>query len=412
MRVRATLQVNGRPLRHVYVEHIVLGVGTNMYITDLDGRIRDNNFDEGIDSLTPNADIRIICQNSIVRVLDGDNLNIGVYQDVSITDGDTVNLNTNAEQDDFYALLNRVQLAYEVAFRPLHFFANLPAPDFPLGRSATLRATRDQVKRIDVIHPDYSVAALAWVEPMRLGDNFPLMHIKRRDIDTRLFGEGGAAPTLIPHEISHALHFAMLTDGQRGRAQHEYADFILTSPISGVGPFHNFTALTTPEIAYIEAGGFFGENFMEFMRVRQPGASTLVQPEQITEGIQAAFVLDEWNRLTAPSRLALLLAAANRLARGVRQRFGGPINPSPPSGFPLLRGNRRWVRPTVTGGAVEGAVYAAIFVDFAAFVGLDFAASSYYAANAITFGEYRAYINSNHPEHAQTLESVRSFWGI
>lgn len=412
MRVRANIQVNGRPLRHAYVEHIVLGIGTNMYITDLEGRIRDNNFDEGIDSLTPNADIRVICQNPIVRVLDGDNLNIGVHQDVAITDGDTVNLNTNTEQDDHYALLNRVHLAYDVAFRPLRYFANLPKPDFPLGRSANLRATRDQAKRIDVIYPDYSVAPLAWVEPKRLGDNFPLMHIKRREIDTRLFGEGGAAPTLIPHEISHALHFAMLTDSQRGRAQDEYADFILTSPISGVGPFHNFTALTTPEVAYIEAGGFFGENFVEFMRAMQPGASTLVQPEQITEETQASFVLAEWNRLTAPSFLAMLLAVFTRFGNLIRARLGRFTNPSPPSAFPLRQGNRQLVRPTVTGGAVEGAVYAAIFVDFAASVGLDFAASSYFAANAITFGEYRAHINSNHPEHAQTLEAVRSFWRL
>jgi hypothetical protein len=181
MRVKATIQVNGRPLRRAYVEHIVLGVGTNMYMTDLEGHIRDNNFDEGIDSITPNADIRIICQNPIVRVNDGDNLNIGVYQDKSITDGATVNLNINSEQDDYYAILNRAELAYEVVFQPLSFFANQPAPEFPLGRKASLRETRDQAKRIDLTYPDYSVAALAWVEPKRLVDNFPLMHIKRRD---------------------------------------------------------------------------------------------------------------------------------------------------------------------------------------------------------------------------------------
>jgi hypothetical protein len=380
-----------------------------MYMTDLEGRIRDNNFDEGIDSLTPNADIRIICQNPIVRVNDGDNLNIGVYQDKSIANGATVNLDVNSEQDDYYAILNRAELAYEVAFRPLSFFANLPDPEFPLGRNAALLETRDQAKRIDLIYPDHSVAALAWVEPKRLGDNFPLIHIKRRDVDTRLFGEGGSAPTLIPHELTHALHFSTLTAAQRGRAQDEYAEFILTSPLTGIGPFHSFGELTTPEVAYIEAGGFYGENFIEFMRARQSGNSTLVRPEQITEAIQAEFVLAEWNRLTVPSAAARLLAAINPFARRVRP---GGLGPQPPRGFPIVRGDRRWVRPTVTGGAVEGAVYAAVFVDFAASVGLDFAASSYFAANAITFGEYRAFINGNHPEHAQTLETVRSFWGL
>ena len=221
--------------------------------------------------------------------------------------------------------------------------------------------------------------------------------------------KGGSAPTLIPHEISHARHFAMLTESQRGRAQDKYAEFIITSPLTGIGPFHSFHALTTPEVAYIEAGGIYGENFIEFMRARQPGNSTLVQPKEITEAIQAEFVLAEWGRLTTPSAIASRAAAIIPFAGRLRGSFRGP---SPSRALPIVRCNRLWVRPTVTGGAVEGAVYAAVFVDFAASVGLDFAASSYFAANAITFGEYRTYINSNHPEHAQTLDTVRKFWGL
>ncbi len=66
----------------------------------------------------------------------------------------------------------------------------------------------------------------------------------------------------------------------------------------------------------------------------------------------------------------------------------------------------------ITGGDVEGAVFGAIFVDFASTVGLDFAASTYFAANALTFGEYRGFINKHHPEHSETLEQVRRFWGL
>lgn len=390
-----------------------------MYITDLEGFIRDNNFDPGIDSLTPNADIRIICQNPILRVNDGDNFNIGVFQDVSINDGDTVNLEFGPQQDDYYAILNRAQLAYEVAFQPLSFFADQPDPVFPLGRKAALRETRDQAKRIDLVFPDHSVSVLAWVEPKRLVDDFPLMHIKARNVDTRLFGEAGSAPTLIPHELTHALHFSMLTAAQRTRAQDEYADFIITSPVSGVGPFHSFNARTTPEVAFIEAGGFYGENFMEFMRARQPGASTLVRPEPITEAIQAEFVLSEWIRLARVPFLSAVVALPSLVTR--IRRFLGAVGVTPPTPhFPIFRErvsrpdsrNRLLLRPSVTGGDVEGAIYSAIFVDFAATVGLDFAASSYFAANAITFGEYRTFINNNHPQHAAALETARTFWGL
>ena len=133
MKVKATIKVRGNPLRRVYVEHIVGGIGTRMYMTDLDGEIRDIDFNEGIDSAARNADIRIICQNPILRIIDGDGANIGVYQPKAIVDGDTVDLNTNAEQDDYFAILNRAQVIYEIVFQPLTFFQNLPHPDFPLG---------------------------------------------------------------------------------------------------------------------------------------------------------------------------------------------------------------------------------------------------------------------------------------
>jgi hypothetical protein len=293
MRVKVKIQARGVALPHVYVEHLVLGVGTVMYMTDPDGNVRDDDLNKGIDSITPNASIRIICQNPFVRILDGNLANIGVYQDKDIVNGGIVNLNTNAEQDDYFAILNRVYVAYELAFRHLTFFRDLPDPSFPLGRKATLRKTRDQAKRIDMIYPDHSVAPLAWVEPSRLGDKFPLMHIKSREEDERLFGENGYAATLIPHEFSHALHFSFLSQAQRDRAEHKYGEFIVSSPISGVGPTHNFEVRTTAEVAYIEAGGFYGENFIQF--VRSKGVS--MRAEAITASLQGQFVRSEWLRL-------------------------------------------------------------------------------------------------------------------
>ncbi|MFN2445802.1 MAG: WD40 repeat domain-containing protein [Vicinamibacterales bacterium] len=310
MRVKVVIQARGQPLRRAYVEHIVAGVGTGMYMTELDGRVFDGELNEGIDSITAHADIRIICQNPLLRVLDGDRANIGVYQDKAIDDGDTVNLNINAEQDDYYAILNRAHATYEIAFRWLSFFSNLPDPDFPLGRKPSLRDTRDQPKRIDLIYPDHSVAPLAWVEPKRLGDDFPLMHIKAHSEDARLFGDDRHRPTLIPHEFAHALHFSMLSEARRARAQDKYAEFILASPISGVGPFHDFALRTTAEVAYIESAGWFSQNFVEFLRDRQGDGS--VRPEPITPAIQSEFVQSEWVRLiTYPGTVVAMIRYGN-----------------------------------------------------------------------------------------------------
>ena len=71
MQVNATILVNGRPLAQAFVEHIVVGIGTTIYMTDSEGRIRSDSFDPGIDSFTANADVRILCQNPVVRVVDG-----------------------------------------------------------------------------------------------------------------------------------------------------------------------------------------------------------------------------------------------------------------------------------------------------------------------------------------------------
>lgn len=416
MRVKARIQVNGQPLRRAYVEHLVLGVGTGMYMTDLEGRIRDEHFDEGIDSFSSNADIRIICQNPIVRVVDGKNWNIGIYQDKSIRDGDTVNLNTDHEQRDWYNILNRAQIAYEVSFRPLSFFSGLPKPDFPLGRASTLRATRDQPKRIDLSYPDQfpnqnpfsTMPPLTFVEPKRLGDNFPLMHVKDRSIESRLFGDGGAVPMIIPHELTHALHFSFLSEQKRGDAQDDYIGFIIESLAAGGTATHNFTVRTTPEIAYIEAGGWFSQNFSEFMRARQGDTSTIVVPEPITPAIQAEFVASELPLRTAP--LLPRPVPAPQLPHLPPLPGGGGTQPGtapqPALDIHVLH------RPVVTSGDVEGAVYSAVFVDFASRVGLDLAASSFFAANALTFGEYQAFINSRHPEHAATIEGVRQFWRL
>jgi hypothetical protein len=419
MNVKVIIQVNGRPLRRAYVEHLVLGVGTGMYITDLEGSVRNIHSDEGIESFTSTADIRIICQNPILRVLDGALLNIGVYQDKSIADGDTVNLNTNAEQDDHFAILNRAQICYEMAFEHLDFFQQLPDPLFPLGKKSSLRETRDQSKRIDLSYPDQSPTPTTFVEPKRLLDNFPLIHLKHRDNENRVFGDNGVAPIVIPAELSHALHFSFLDETKRGTAQDKYLQFIVSSLAAGGDGTHDFTVRTTAEVAFIEALDWYSHGFMEFMRSRQNLGSTLVRVEPVTQEIMDEFVASEWDRVTSPrfpflDRLNDLLRRQPilRFIPGVLDRFTGRDRGRFERLSVIFSFMRFLRRPNVTGGDVEGAVYSAIFVDFARFVGLDFAASSYFEANAITFGQYITFMNDHHPEHEATLERIRNFWGL
>src|SRR5262249_6052914 len=152
-----------------------------------------------------------------------------------INDGSRVDISLPDSQRDWYDILNRAQIAYEVSFEPLSFFRSLPKPHFPLGRASSLRATRDQAKRIDLSYPDqfphdppdHSHPAITFVEPKRLFDGYPLMHIKDKSTEDRLFGVPDfhapkRQPMIIPHELTHALHFSFLSEDQRGHAQDDY----------------------------------------------------------------------------------------------------------------------------------------------------------------------------------------------
>ena len=401
VRVNATIQVDGRPLAWTYVEHRTVGFGTGVYATDEQGRVRDDDFVLGVDSLTPHADIRIYCQNPIVRVLDGKKLNAAVYQDATIRNGDVVDLNTTARQRAHYRVLERNYHAYTATYKWMRFFADQDDPTFPLGRLATLRSTRSRPRRIDLSFPDqFPGVQVSFVEPVRVPGGFPLVHLKTDDGTGPIFGTGNTPPRLVPAELAHALHFTFLSSQRRAAAQAQYMQFILGSPVSGVGPFHDFEVRTTPEVAFIEALDWFGQNFLEFLRRRQGLPTTgLVALEPATTAVQAAFVEEEWARLTRVRRVAELSGA-------VGTGF------TPPSGHPTAPRPVLPRRPTVTGSDVEGAVYGAIFVDFARRVGLDVAASAYFSANALNFGQYRSHINNRLPQHATALEQVRQFWGL
>ena len=239
--LKVTVQVNGRPLRRAFVEHLVLGVGQNeMYMTDDRGRVRNENGDLGINSFTGNADIRILCQNSVVKVLDGNSpgVPLAVNQEKSVVDGSVVNLNTNAEQDDHYAILNRCLLAYDIVFRQFRPFSDAPHPDFPLGRQSSLRATKDRSKRIEVSFPSrFPLGHLAFSEPKSVATGYPLIHIRSRASDGRLFGENGRQAHVDPqlsYRTGSTSRFFPLLVGRKFRMTTS-AGLPATSPMGAVG---------------------------------------------------------------------------------------------------------------------------------------------------------------------------------
>ncbi len=393
------VQVNGNPLGNAYVEHIVLGVGQDMGKTNVQGKFFSERGDTGLDSFTGNADIRILCQNTVVKVLDGNTpgVPLAVNQDKSVGDGSVVNLNTTAEQHDHYRILNRSMLAYSVVFRQFRPFSDLSDNDFPLGRKSTFRATKDQSKRIEVSFPsNFPLGTVAFTEPKSMGTGYPLIHFRRRATTSdnatlradrgRLFGEFGAAPTLIPGELAHALHFSLFSSANREKLQNDYIGWIASDIANGGDGSHSMGKRTNPMVAYVEALDHFSGRFAEFVRTTVPGGSTLEHPAMTTQ-MRADFLASEVSGAPITGIPAATLDAAGNIVPNTM--FNGSDD--------------------------EGSVYGCIFVDFARRVGLRTAVNAYLrsaSSSAMTFGGYKSWIKKNSHQHLAELEAAQQTWGL
>jgi hypothetical protein len=389
--LNVAVKVNGIPLQRAYVEHLVLGVGQPaMYMTDDQGRVRDQSGNLGIDSFTRNADIRVLCQNSVVKVLDGNTPGpLAVNQDISIVDDSIVDLNSAAEQQSHYDILERCLVAYDVIFRQFRPFSDGPDPDFPLGRAASLRATKDQSKRNELSFPSqFSLGHLAFTEPKSAATGYPLVHIRRRDSDGRLFGENGHNPTLIASEFAHALHFSLFSSAGRTRIETDYTGWIASDIANGGQGTHAMGRRTSPAVAYIEALDHFSSRFSEFVRRSlQGGTLNRLRPQQITAAMRQDFLDKELNGLSVEGTSVATLDGAGRVV--------------PNAAF--------------NGSDDEGSVYGCIFVDFARRVGLRTAANAYLrsaSSGALTFGEYKTWVKDNRPEHLNALKAAQQTWGL
>ncbi|MEO8034450.1 MAG: hypothetical protein ABI837_08445 [Acidobacteriota bacterium] len=276
MRIGIRIRANGIPLRRAFVEHVTGLFVHGLYMTDDAGRVRDKNGDRGVDSWTSSVDIRIRCQNSVTRVLDGTAANIAVTQDkTGVTNGFVADLNTAAEQNDHYDILNRELVAYDVVFRQFRPLSELSRNEFPLGRQTALDATMNQQNRLEISYPSqHPFDPLAFNEPKSASTGFPLTHLRLRARDGRLFGEAGQSPTLLAGELAHALHFSLFSGAVRQQIETDYLGWITNDFANGGSGTHTTGKMTSPMVAYLEAFDLFSGKFAEYVRVVEQGQAT------------------------------------------------------------------------------------------------------------------------------------------
>jgi hypothetical protein len=392
-RINATINIQVgstvQPLRRAYVEHIAAGFrvfGSQLYRTNDQGQVIDRQGNFGIDAipnlLTNQIDIRVICHNSIVRIPNGI---LDHFIDFSISDGDTVAIQNANSSFDQFRILNRCAQVYSSVLQQFQVFSS----DFPLGLFNSLDKTRESNRRIDVLFPDSLPQPLSFVEPKGLSTGYPVIHIK--DTDPRLFG---ADRTLIPAELSHALHFSRLTDAQRQEIAVRYSSFIVSDFLSGGTSTHTMAADTDPTVAYIEAFDHFVHRFDRFIRANRNLSGANLRNGFIRSELNVVESFTDQSGIVLATRFGTLTGGLNT----------GTYTPDPAF---LTSGPR-------SATSIEGSIYAAVFLDFARRpgVGLRTAVNAFVRSQALSFGEFRSWIHANRPNLRAQIDQVRSTWTL
>ena len=422
-RIRAQFSVNHggqeigaggtAPLRCTYVRHEPLGP---TYITDINGVVRDKDGNEGVDSLTTWADVTIHCQNSVARVLDGNDVlqrcpTVPTFRITRPPGGAraTGTITTAVPFFRHFRLLNQIFAAYHLVWRQFEPF--LSAGDFPLGRSLDLETTRNQQKRIEVLFPSPASAipglltalgisplppgtrVLSFTDPVGTPDGWPRIHVEPDPPETRLFTGGAPLPngnlsglTLVPSELAHALHFSLLTKSKRDTVRNDYLAFLFTQLVNGLPLTHNIGVLTNPMVAFIEAFDHFSHRLSEHVR-----ASRTTFPN--TPPAAGRYVVNELrNRNPTAPRVGRLTIDASGAQRRVEAR--------PATGLALF------------GTLDEGAIFGGLFLGLALRVGLKEVVEALLESKKLNFGQFRTWFNNNRPNLATELDDIVATWGL
>jgi hypothetical protein len=384
--IAARVEVDGEPLRRAYVEHIGLG-SVGVQLTSQEGAF---SFDGGF---FDRIDVKVHCQNSVIRVVNGEVLNWGISIDKKVGHGDVIRIRN---RDDF-TILNSCLDVYDTVWRQFSPYTKAGRRAFAIKRQSKLNDTFASNRRLELSYPDHLSPDRSFVEPAGLTNaGLPLAHIKDKSRAGRLFGDKNKNgtrndPSLLPHELGHVFHFAAMVPNMRNKIEVDYLAWLAGQIPSGDFG-HDTTKRTIPMVAYVEAASIFSERFF-FFRKR-------VEPSLTGNRLYKAFVEDELSeapRLGDKLRATILDRDGNERKRYVqiaRRNERGSIDPQ-----------------VTTGNDVEGSVYGAIYLDLASEIGLKAVVEGVLASNASNFDEFATYMDTTQPM-GRTISFIRQRWAM
>ncbi len=312
------------------------------------------------------GDFVVHAHNLAVRMLDGTNAGVGEVALRFRNKGDRARLNVspkNETQFPHYQVMDRCYEVYETVFQSIAPFSGKSRGAFPHGGSDKPAHWHRRNPKVDCRFPEVLVPGkLPWVQPQSVTSGVPLMHIKGPSQDRRLFGSGRTPATTIAHEYAHAIHFSLLPSMKRWELAAKYALWIGKELANGRSGTHRTDKKTSPLIAFIEAIGIFSQRFWMY--------ATVVEPQLSGRALHAAFVADELS--TQPSLSKVLPGYA-------------PIATVRADGT---------IKPRLTGASTEGAVYGAIFLDFAHRTDLATAVNSYLRCQSFDAAGWKRHVST------------------
>jgi hypothetical protein len=333
-----------------------------------------------------------------------------IFEDFNVATGDVVDVGSFVSH---FAILAQAQDVYDTVWRQFRPYNRDSRGPFPLGRKPSVKDTFAQSPTCEAAFPDqFPIATLTFVEPVGVFNNsMPIVHVKT---DDRLFGTATDDPSLMPHELGHVFTWAAQTSGTRTVLESSYLAYLTAQAATGGAVTHSFDQTTSPLVAWIEAGGIFSERFFFFAKLVAP---------QLTGGpLRTAFVNDELaTDRSLPDVLLDASPRAGQFGTGLRLAPGippGAVPPIDPALLVRLRGRQpvaalQALTPSLTGNDVEGAVYGAVYLDFARRVGLREAVGLVIESNATTFAEFQAYVHGRGNDAWTTaIDAVAAVWGM
>lgn len=373
--ITASVKVGGKPLKRAFIEHPRMPWQSPAFaLTDEEGVFK---FDAGSDN---EIEVKVHCQNSVIRVVDGESFNVGISINKKVRNGSVIRISGN----DHFAILNKCLDVYDTVWRQFGPYRKAGRGAFAIPRQPSLRDTFASNRRLELSYPDHLSPDLAFVEPSGLTNaGLPLTHITNRSRDGRLFGEDDADagpeandPSLLPHEMGHVFHFAAMAANIRQRVEGGYVGWLLGQIGSG-DFYHQVDKRTKPLIAYLEAVGIFSERFFFFSKRVEPGLAG--------SALRKAFVDDE---LSAAPRLPGKLR--DGYVRIAERKADGSVESKVP-----------------TGNDVEGAVYGAMYLELAGKIGLKTVVEGMLASNATNFDEFARFMGA---AHGPAMRSIKANW--